>query len=324
MTEQRNSKQKMLAILVVACLFIIVGLAFSIIGIVNKKQTDKLQSLVRLQKQAAEIKEQLNKFEIINNQATTTAKAFIVLANYKNQDRILFARNLDETLPIASITKLMSAIIAIDNLDLTQKVLASTPAVGGDGTTNILKIGELYTARDLLKSMLIASDNDSARLLSNLVGEDKFVSLMNDKAKILGLNHTHYYNSTGLDPLNQDDFDKVNFSTANNLAVLVKYINNNYPEIWKITQNHNAEICSVKNFCTKITSTNKFLTDNNFNWRILGSKTGQTDLASKNLALIIEPANDIFLISIILNSNDNFLDTRALLNQIKFKNYANN
>lgn len=322
MTDIRTNRQKTVAILVVAFLFILVGLIFAGVGIFNYQTTMDFRNKIHEQKKQLDIKNKLDQLFLNPPNFDSEPKSYLVIETYHDSQRILAASNSNVILPIASITKLMTAVIVIENLDLTQKILADSRLVGGDGTFNNLKIGELYTARDLLISMLVASDNDSAKLLADKLGEEPFVSLMNNKAKELHMDQTHYLNVTGLDPI--DGRPQVNTSTANDLFKLIEYIQQKHPEIFQITLNHDFKICTLKQDCNFIKNTNKLFEDKSFNFKIWGTKTGQTDLALKNLALITEPINDIFLTTIVLGSNDHFADTKTIFNNLIIKNNGHN
>ena len=317
MEQARTTKQKVLAVLVVAGLFIFIGVLFTGIGIVNHNETVKLQEKVKKQTEERHINEKLGQLSFSNFTFAKSPKSYLAVVQYKDQTKNLLNFNSTSTLPIASLTKLMTALVAIENLDLTQKFVAKPEFVGGDGTFNNLTIDEMYKARDLLSAMLIGSDNDSARLLTSGIGEDNFAQLMNAKARELGLTNTSYVNVTGLDPL--DGSPIVNISSAKDLASLIFYIKEKHPEILKITQNREFNLCNLKQECKLVLSTNKLYTDPTFKMPILGGKTGQTDLALKNLALITEPINDIFLVTIVLGSQDHFTDTKTIFSNLNIK-----
>ena len=115
---------------------------------------------------------------------------------------------------------------------------------------------------------------------------------MNSKASELKLTNTKYFNLTGLDP------KKTNKATVNDLADLLLYIKDKHPEILKLTTNSLYNFCDTKNFCKTVSTTDKFLTNDNFRFKIIGGKTGSTDLALKNLALIMQPKDGIILSNI--------------------------
>jgi len=147
------------------------------------------------------------------------------------KEKILFEKNSQEILPIASLTKLMTALIAFENYDLYDelKILknaASQPDVPNYGN---LKEGETFSVRKLLNLALVYSSNDAAFALAEKMGIKEFVEKMNQKAKEIGMENTIFYNPTGLKDGN------LNVSTAKDLATLVKYILKEKPEILKIS-----------------------------------------------------------------------------------------
>lgn len=131
---------------------------------------------------------------------------------------ILYAKNPNEELPMASTTKLMTAVVALSHGNPDQIIAISPVAATTGGARIDLHTGEQYTLRDLLYGMLMISGNDAAEAIATgLAGnEATFVGWMNDTAKALGLTHTHYMNPHGLD-------DNGHYSSAHDLAVLGRY-----------------------------------------------------------------------------------------------------
>ncbi len=317
MQHKRTTKEKILAIFFVIILFLIVGGIFSLVSLNNRQKTDQLGYAVLKLKSARVDKAKLDSITIENlDNKKITAKAFLALAVSPNGLlKTLISSSSDQELPIASITKLMSAIVVWENFDLKTPVLITPDYVDGPGSNHFLKAGKSYQTSELFKTMLIASDNDVARLFAGLIGEKKFVGLMNEKAKSLKLAHTHFVNSTGLDPFPGPG--AYNFSTTNDLAQLLMYIEERYPSILGITRERQFNFCDMLNNCSIVYSTDAFLSDQTFPFRILGGKTGQTALANKNLALLTQMNNGVFIISIVLGSLDNFSDVREIINHIK-------
>ena len=120
--------------------------------------------------------------------------------------KILYEKNKDERLSVASLTKMMSQILILEaheqgNLDWNEKITASSNAAGYGGTQIYLEPGEEMTAEDLMKGISMASANDATVALAERVAgsEEKFVEMMNNKVKELGLQNTNFVNPTGLD-----------------------------------------------------------------------------------------------------------------------------
>ncbi|MDQ8735501.1 D-alanyl-D-alanine carboxypeptidase family protein [Paenibacillus sp. LHD-38] len=132
--------------------------------------------------------------------------------------RLLFSSNGDTSMRIASLTKIMTAIVAIDNGKLTDKVKTSKRAVGKEGSSIYLQLGEEMSLLNMLYGLMLRSGNDAATAIAEHVGgsEEGFVHLMNEKATFLGLTHTQFKNPHGLD-------EEGHYSSANDLAKLTAY-----------------------------------------------------------------------------------------------------
>lgn len=132
--------------------------------------------------------------------------------------RLLYTKNGDERMLIASLTKIMTAIVAIENAKLTDKVKVSTRAAGKEGSSIYLRAGEEMKLEDMLYGLMLRSGNDAATAIAEHVGGsiEGFVKLMNEKAEWIGLRNTRFMNPSGLD---QDG----HYSTANDLAKLTAY-----------------------------------------------------------------------------------------------------
>ena len=146
---------------------------------------------------------------------------------------LFVAENVDEALPVASISKLMTFYlvkekIAEGKLKLEDKVKISTTASAEEGSSLNLKAGEEITIKDLLDGLMIVSGNDSAVALSEAVGEteSKFVTMMNEKAKELGLENSTFTNASGLTKNGQD-----NKMSTRDIFTLAKTIIEKYPEV---------------------------------------------------------------------------------------------
>jgi D-alanyl-D-alanine carboxypeptidase len=316
MPPETTTKQKILALLTVIILFALVGTIFIIISINNRNKTAALRAeVIRIRKEN-EIIQKLEKITTATSTLTgITSKSYLTMAiTNKGLKKVVDQKNSNLVLPIASITKLMVALITVENLNLESEIIATPNYIGGEESFFVLEADKTYKVKELLANTLIASDNDSARLLSSILGEINFINKMNQKAAELGMTQTKYVNVTGLDP-QKPNLD-LNTSTVSDLAKLILYINNKHPQILKITINAEYNFCDINNYCKPITSTNKLLTDTDFRFKIIGGKTGSTDLALKNLALMISLNEDISIINIVLGSEDNFTDTKSLINHL--------
>lgn len=150
--------------------------------------------------------------------------------------QVIASKNLTVRLPVASLTKIMTAVVALDLVEPGEQFRISESAAMQVPTKVMLKAGEYFSLSDLLQSMLISSANDSAQAIKDGIdqkfGEDIFIRAMNEKAKILGLKNTHFTNAMGYDSPNQ-------YSSAEDLSILSVYALKNYS---LITQTASKEI----------------------------------------------------------------------------------
>lgn len=219
--------------------------------------------------------------------------------------RFLYEKNGNAKLPIASLTKIMSAVIILENLNLEDIVTVSEDSIRVDGEKQDIYLGEKLTVRNLLKLMLIESSNDAAYAAAahaKKTGID-FVGLMNLKAVSLGMTDSFFIDPAGLD-------DK-GYSTAQDLVKLVEY-SLSYPEIWDISAEKTAIVeSSDERIKHAIKSTNRLL---GLIKDIIGGKTGYTEGAGQCMILVTSvPDYPSKLISIVLGSDDRFEDTQKLI-----------
>lgn len=221
-----------------------------------------------------------------------------LLYNKENQE-ITFAKNINQKQYIASLTKLMTAYIILNENQLDEGVYIPLVAANTKGSSMNLKNGDILTVLDLLEGLLINSGNDAAVALAvhNSGSVEKFVNKMNLYKNILGLYNTNFQNPMGFD-------HPSNYSTAKDLLILSQKLIR-FEIINKITNTDEKVIISKKGNKYKLKNTNQEL--HNF-LNLNGLKTGKTPLA--NECFIGNNQNNI---SIVLNSTNRFLDTKNLL-----------
>ncbi len=154
---------------------------------------------------------------VINTGAVSVSARAAVLIDAADGN-VLYAKNAGERLPMASTTKIMTAIVAIESADIDMIVEIPPAAVGVEGSSVYLYKGERLTLSDLLYALMLGSANDAATAIAIAVGGDieGFAALMNDKAAELGLSDTHFKNPHGLDATDH-------YTTALDLALLSAY-----------------------------------------------------------------------------------------------------
>ena len=190
--------------------------------------------------------------------SNVSATSYIVIEQSTN--KILEGNNYDAQRSVASISKIMTAILAIENLPLDKKVIVSSDIKKAYGSSIYLKEGQLVTVEKLLYGLMLRSGNDAAIMLAVCVSNtvEQFVELMNQKAKQLNLLNTYFSNPHGL-----DEEDNGNISTAYDMAILYSYCMEN--------KTFNT-ITSSKSFDT-FTNKNRLLKSYEY---CSGGKTGKT------------------------------------------------
>jgi len=231
-----------------------------------------------------------------------TSKA--ILMKYLNPSagsgQVIFELNPEKRWPIASLTKLMTAIVSIEKMDLDKEIVMTEKAVATEGTAGEFKIGEVFKLRDLIKAMFISSSNDAAVAIAESFGGQDFINEMQKKASELKMFSTTYLEPTGLSFINQ--------STANDLAKLMSYIYFEHPEILEISRQKEAEILELKTGeKRRILTVDKFAGEPDF----IGGKTGYIDEAGRNLVGLFDINNKMFL-TITLGAEDSFKETEKL------------
>lgn len=233
-----------------------------------------------------------------SNQSAFVSKA--ILIKYLDYNFNVFELNPEKRWPIASLSKLMTALVAIEEIDLNKEITMTEKAVSSDGTAGDFKAGEVFKIHDLIKAMLIGSSNDAAVAIAENFGEREFINEMQKKAAELKMFQTTYLEPSGLSFINQ--------STVNDLAKLATYIYFNHPEILEISRQKETELLELKsNIARKLLSINKFAGEPDF----IGGKTGYIEEAGRNLIALFE-INGKKVLTITLGADDSFEETARL------------
>ena len=231
--------------------------------------------------------------------------------NHAGREKVLFRKETSKILPIASLTKLMTAILVLENTSQENYNLSKTVRISKEVSEkeNVpiygnLYEGEVFTIEKLLSLMLVYSSNDAAFALSKTVSNQAFEERMNDKAKEIGLKNTHFINPSGLDPDNENQLP--NYSTVEDLISLCEYITDNYPKIWQITLNQKP-YPTVNSFPSLSLQ---------YNQEFIGGKTGYTKKAGGCLIVLLKDTKGNSFINIVLGSNspeDRILEMQKLI-----------
>lgn len=271
--------------------------------------------------QQGQITEQLKQLRPAKSHQATAfeleAKAGAAVFFGSDRKMTLFEKNPNQKLPLASLSKLMTAKVVKENYDLEKLVKVSKKAVDTEGDFVELKVGEKILVKNLLYPLLIESSNDAAQALAQIIGQDSFVSLMNLESQYLGLENTHFENPTGLDPEYSKKQSLLNYSTARDLINLSHHLLKQHPEIFEITTEKEFELVTLEGLSHQL-SNNNILLDQRTD--IIGGKTGFTDQA-RGCLLIITKVRGGHVISVILGSEQRFKEMENLLTWIE-KSYV--
>jgi D-alanyl-D-alanine carboxypeptidase (penicillin-binding protein 5/6) len=288
------------------------------------------------------------------SQIAPVIKAKAAIAVDLNNGLVLYEKNIYEPLPIASLTKLMTAIIILEDSNINDTVTISKNVTKTEGSKIWLAQGEKITVESLLYSILIPSANDAAVALAEYKSgsSEEFAKVMNSKAKELGLLSTIFVNPTGLDEpqtaeekikqekesaktkgektqliysmpdlffgkMTTSDAPNKNISTAYDLALLSRYA---YGKsfVRRAAIKEEMEVTSIDSRQKhKLKNTNELLGSY---LKVLGLKTGTTEEAGECLITIIEDDKGNKVLTVVLNSPERYTETKLLADWV-FKAY---
>ncbi len=226
--------------------------------------------------------------------------------------RVLYDKNGDEKRKMASLTKIMTSILLVENCDMEEQIEVPKKAAQIGGSTVGLKAGDIVTAKSLLYGMLLPSGNDCAYTVAIHLGGtiENFAKMMNDKAKVLGLTSTNFVNSHGLDNENH-------YTTAKEMAYLTRYALKN-PYIDEAVKTKSITI-NFGSFTKTLNNTNSLLRTYE---KADGVKTGFTNGAERCLVSSATD-NDRRYICVLLGATTTKIrfNTSKLLLEETFKKY---
>jgi len=214
----------------------------------------------------------------------------------------LYEKNIDLALPMASTTKIMTAIIALEQADLMNTITVPKESCGVEGSSIYLKEGDKITVNDLFYSVLLQSANDAAETLAYHISGDvaSFAELMNEKAYELGLENSSFQNPHGLDCDNH-------YTTVKDLARLAAYA---------LSNENFKKICSTYKYTISVSDTPRVIVNHNKLLKLydnaIGIKTGYTKKCGRCLVGAAEK-NGLRLISVTLDAPDDWNDHKNML-----------
>ena len=242
------------------------------------------------------------------NASTTSASSYILMDGVTG--RVLLSKDMNSKRLIASITKIMTSIIAIESGKVEDTVTIDDSILKAYGSGIYIEVGEEIKLKDLLYGLMLRSGNDAALAIANYIAgsEENFVNLMNAKAKELGMKNTLFYNASGLPTPHG------NYSSCYDMALLTRYVMKNklYREIVST-----KEYKAATNYKTYVWNNKNKLLRYNY---ITGGKTGYTEESGRTLvsSATIDGMN---LIAVTIRDSDDWNTHLELYNYAK-DNYA--
>lgn len=234
--------------------------------------------------------------------------------------KIIYEKNPDEILPLASLTKVVTAITALDILeeDSLVEIRSSDLTEGNDSA---FVTGSHFKLKDILNVSLVASSNSATHAIAFAAGQkiaenssesiNYFIDRMNAVASKVGMEKTSFKNPTGLDLNNETTASAL--GSARDISRLFEYVIKNEPEILEATREDYVVVKSREGYEHKVVNTNNIVS---LLPNIVGSKTGYTELAGGNLAVVVDPGLGSPIVIVVLGSSKEgrFKDVERLSN----------
>lgn len=231
-----------------------------------------------------------------------------IVWDIQNQ-KVLFEKNSEERLPLASITKVMMAITAMDLIPKDTVVTMNRKFLEEEGDSG-LYVDERWELKDLMSLSLLVSSNDAATAIATTaglssnsdsiydleVGREEFLRKMNEKSLEIGMIQSSFYRENGLD---RDGQNSGAYGSAKDVAKMFEYTIKNHPEILEATRHMSVDFKSLSNIAHNAKNTNQMVAKIP---GLKGSKTGFTDLSGGNLAIVLDPAIGRPLVIVVLGS----------------------
>jgi serine-type D-Ala-D-Ala carboxypeptidase (penicillin-binding protein 5/6) len=208
--------------------------------------------------------------------------------------KVLFSKNPTKRLPLASLTKVMTALVALDTAPANSTIRITSNSLNPEGDSGLL-IGETWHLKDLLDFSLTSSSNDGMHAVALALGalhisnptekeaQDDFVLSMNKKAAAIGMKNTYFMNETGLDESTNKGGA---YGTAEDMARLFDYILRNQSDLLEATASSKIRVQTLDNYSHSARNTDEIVDDIP---GIKASKTGLTDIAGGNLVIAFDP-----------------------------------
>ncbi len=258
-----------------------------------------------------------------DNPNLDVAAAFSVYFN-EEEERVLYRENVDEVFPIASISKLMTALVVFENYNLEEQLGVTEREVFSRTEFRDFRAWRETEIKEVVSSMLVESNNSGAFALAlisdRFLGDngdsvEVFIRAMNNKAGEIGLENTRFINPSGL-----DGREEYNQSTAKEIGFFARYILENRKEIFEISRMPSYRLYSPDGLAHyEALNTNIFLHSNDFQWKegIVGGKTGWTHAAFGCLLLVLDPPEgEGYVVYVVLGAEDRFKEMEKLVDYV--------
>lgn len=317
---------KRLPYLIFLLLFTVIGAPYGMEhfdAVIRSPDTNLKPAEVRASSQEASLEQSILASLHISQSFPDIRAEGILVRDIKTEE-ILFEKNSRTEFPIASLTKIMTSLLASETIPLHQEYRMSEEAKKTVPKVSSVPAGSFVSGEDIIKYMMIESTNDMAYLAAEKIGKiinfQKHLDLdfqsairaavfaMNERAFLLGLRSTNFANPAGLD-------DGLHYSTAEDFFLLMKYILEHAPSIWHFSQSPEETLYYRQGAEStfhpiRIKNTNPLVRTHS---RILGSKTGLTDEAGQAIVLIYQLTSGKNIAIIILKSEDRFGDAEKII-----------
>lgn len=233
-----------------------------------------------------------------------SAKSAILLCD--NNDSVIFEKNSTEKLSMASTTKIMTTLLALEYAKKDNKTVTFTQDMIAEGSSMYLKVGDKVKLSDLAVGMMMVSGNDSANAVALTLGKtkEKFADMMNAKAEVIGMNDTHFVTPSGLD-------DEQHYSTAKDMAKLMQYAMKN-KDFASLTAQKSMKV----NFISPSDTVNVYYNHNKLLSMYEYCNGGKTGFTKKSGRCLVSSAqkDGVKLIAVTLNAPDDWNDHIRMYN----------
>lgn len=313
MNEIQEQRERLPVLAQLSVLFVILASLFGTLLFLQEVNSFKQPPLVNLPPNIEPLPPITATENVFANITIQGASAFVWDVN---KEMVLYKKNPDAVLPLASITKLMTTLLTYELFDPSERANVPLAAILQSGDNGLI-VDEEFTAADLQELALISSSNDAAYALGATLGESlgerdpnaQFVTGMNIRANELGLHTLDFKNTTGLD-LSISEPGAV--GSARDVTRLMEYIIQNYPELLNPTTQSATKVYNTEGAYHEVYNTNQLVGDIP---NLIGSKTGYTDLAGGNLIIAFDAGiNRPIIVTVLGSTRDGrFNDVETLV-----------